>query len=89
MDEQWRAAYDRLTDRLYAPGRRSTQAGRSHLPWMSLEAKNARIRLVYRAYALRTREGLPQREIAQRVGRSRAWVGDWLRGIPRVKQAPD
>jgi transcriptional regulator with XRE-family HTH domain len=52
---------------------------------LSLEAKNERIAKVWQAYRLRTQDGLSQREIATKLGVSRAWVANWLNGVPRVR----
>jgi hypothetical protein len=78
--ELWR---ERFLDRLYSPGSRSTQGPRSHLPWLSLEAKNERIVKVWKAYRLRTQDGMSQAEIAEAMGVSSGWVGKWLEGVPR------
>jgi hypothetical protein len=73
---------------MYFPhaGSASTQAGRSHLPWLSREAKQLRREKAWRAFHLRVVDGRSIRSIAEELDVAKSVVGRWLQGVPRVSQ---
>ena len=79
-------AWSAFLARMYFPGSASTQGGRSHLPQLSLEAKQRRRELAWQAYHLRVVEGREVRDIAEELGVSKSTIGRWLKGVPRVRQ---
>ncbi len=81
---------DRAYDMAHRPaGRLSTAGGRSHIPHMGTAALRARRHLAWRAFTLRTVEGLEIRQIADELGVCKSVVGRWLVGIPRLTATAD
>jgi hypothetical protein len=65
-----RAAHALFINRMYFPekGSRSTAGGRSHLPQLSLEAKQKRRELAWKAWHMRVVDGRSTRDIAVELG---------------------